>query len=270
MSFLAGRLAGTEGAFFAQQSKIAAARLREKLGDAGSPSTSTAKKIGNYSESKADVLPEILSHSMPPYISSGQDASASSSLSLQSSLASVPSLSVRGRGGGGSHQLVGYHDPNVMNPLNAWVSLPRATFGPKRWMLPSEESSLQASTANESRQELTVDTEKTKAAMEGFTAIGKAFAIATGIVFGGTILVGTILTAKLQLHTRDDIKREGKNLIQPKVEVIKERFMPVKTWELNTMVDDLSNAWLLIPTRQLIIEESLNRQVCVSRIDNLM
>lgn len=230
MSFLAGRLAGTEGAFFAQQSKIAAARLREKLGDAASPSISTAQKIDNYSESKADVLPEILSHSMPPYLYSGQDASASSSLSLQSSLASLRSFT-RGSGGG-SDQLSGYHDPNVMNPLNAWVSLPRTTFGPKRWTLPSEESSLHPSTANELRQEHTtgVDTEKMKAAMEGFTSIGKAFAIATGIVLGGTILVGTLLTAKLQLHTRDDIKREGKNLIQPKVEVIKERFMPVKTW----------------------------------------
>lgn len=242
MSFLAGRLAGTEGAFFAQQSKIAAARLREKLGDADSPSTSAAKKIGNYSESKADVLPEILSHSMPPYTYSGQDVSASSSLCMQSSLASVPSLSTRGKGGGGSDQLGGYHDPNVMNPLTAWVSLPRATFGPKRWTLPSEESSLQASTANELRQDLiaSVDIEKMKAATEGFSTIGKAFAIATGIVFGGTILVGTILTAKLQLHTRDDIKREGKNVIQPKVDVIKERFMPVKTWG-----EKMSQKWQL-------------------------
>lgn len=242
MSFLAGRLAGTEGAFFAQQSKIAAARLREKLGDADSPSTSAAKKIGNYSDSKADVLPEILSHSMPPYTYSGQDVSASSSLCMQSSLASVPSLSTRGKGGGGSDQLGGYHDPNVMNPLTAWVSLPRATFGPKRWTLPSEESSLQASTANELRQDLiaSVDIEKMKAATKGFSTIGKAFAIATGIVFGGTILVGTILTAKLQLHTRDDIKREGKNVIQPKVEVIKERFMPVKTWG-----EKMSQKWQL-------------------------
>ncbi|GLJ13046.1 hypothetical protein SUGI_0204040 [Cryptomeria japonica] len=198
MSFLAGRLAGTEGAFFANQSKIAAARLREKLGDVNA---SPCPVPSSNDSSKADVLPEILRHSIP--LSSGNDTA--STMSRHSSLASVSAI-VRGNTSSGEQLQLGRHQSpdvlNAMNPLNAWISVPRATFGPKRWTLPAEELSLQASTANEIRKDhsTSIDTEKMKAAMEGFSTIAKAFAIATGIIFGGTILAGIIAIKKLQLH----------------------------------------------------------------------
>ncbi|KAG0470640.1 hypothetical protein HPP92_017340 [Vanilla planifolia] len=62
MSFLTGRLI-EGGSFFLQESKIAAARLAEKLpastGEAG------AGSVAVFSEESVDVLPEILRHSIP-------------------------------------------------------------------------------------------------------------------------------------------------------------------------------------------------------------
>ena len=127
MSFLAGRLAGTEGAFFANQSKVAAARLREKLGDVnGSP----CPVPSSSDSSTADVLPEILRHSIP--LSSGN--SSPSTMSGHSSLVSVSTF-VGAKTGAAQSQSGRHRCPdvlNALNPLNALISLPRATFGPKR------------------------------------------------------------------------------------------------------------------------------------------
>ena len=59
MSFLAGRLAAQEGAYFLQESKNAAGRLAQKL-----PTSATGPRPAPPPPSP-DVLPEILRHSIP-------------------------------------------------------------------------------------------------------------------------------------------------------------------------------------------------------------
>lgn len=132
--------------------------------------------------------------------------------------------------------------PDVLNPLRAYVSLPQVTFGPKRWELPSEEHSVLASTANEMRKDryTTINPDKLKAAAEGLTYIGKAFAVATAIVFGGATLVFSFAASKLDLRNGGDIRTKGKDLVQPKLDVIREQFVPLKTW-----AEDTSKKWHL-------------------------
>ncbi|XP_057836515.2 uncharacterized protein LOC131046742 isoform X2 [Cryptomeria japonica] len=236
MSFLAGRLAGTEGAFFANQSKIAAARLREKLGDVNA---SPCPVPSSNDSSKADVLPEILRHSIP--LSSGNDTA--STMSRHSSLASVSAI-VRGNTSSGEQLQLGRHQSpdvlNAMNPLNAWISVPRATFGPKRWTLPAEELSLQASTANEIRKDhsTSIDTEKMKAAMEGFST-REWLSLNWWHVLAGKHLL-TEMGVTLRTVQCSDIQREGKAMIQPKVQAVRERFRPLKIW-----VEKISMRWHL-------------------------
>lgn len=230
MSFLAGRLAGKEGAFFFQESKHAVNRLAEK-------SATTVKNLAPPSssstiehESQADVLPEVLRHSLPskifgkPYEPSS--LSTSSKWALRSDHPNSSSTV----------------SPDVLNPLRAYVSLPQVTFGPKRWELPSEEHSVLASTANEMRKDryTTINPDKLKAAAEGLTYIGKAFAVATAIVFGGATLVFSLAASKLDLRNGGDIRTKGKDLVQPKLDVIREHFVPLKTW-----AEDTSKKWHL-------------------------
>ncbi|KAF9669548.1 hypothetical protein SADUNF_Sadunf14G0118900 [Salix dunnii] len=206
MSFLPGRLAGKEGAFFFQESKHAVNRLAEK-------STTTVKNLPPSSsstiehESQADVLPEVLRHSLPAKIFGKPCEPSSLSTSSKWALRSDHPI--------GNSTV----SPDVLNPLRAYVSLPQVTFGPKRWELPSEEHSVLASTANEMRKDryTTINPDKLKTAAEGLTYIGKAFAVATAIVFGGATL-------------SDDIRTKGKDLVQPKLDVIREQFVPLKTW----------------------------------------
>jgi len=192
MSFLAGRLAGKEGAFFFQESKHAVNRLAEKSATTvkNLPPPSSSSTIEH--ESQADVLPEVLRHSLPskifgkPYEPSS--LSTSSKWALRSDHPNSSSTV----------------SPDVLNPLRAYVSLPQVTFGPKRyppsfdkynisssfflfffqfwlnigggmipnrWELPSEEHSVLASTANEMRKDryTTINPDKLKAAAEGLT-----------------------------------------------------------------------------------------------------
>uniref|UniRef100_A0A6N2MCK4 Uncharacterized protein n=1 Tax=Salix viminalis TaxID=40686 RepID=A0A6N2MCK4_SALVM len=219
MSFLAGRLAGKEGAFFFQESKHAVNRLAEK-------STTTVKNLPPSSsstiehESQADVLPEVLRHSLPGKIFGKPSEPSSLSTSSKWALRSDHPI---------SNSTV---SPDVLNPLRAYVSLPQVTFGPKRWELPSEEHSVLASTANELRKDryTTMNPDKLKTAAEGLTYIGKAFAVATAIVFGGATLVFSLAASKLDLRNSDDFRAKGKDLVQPKLDVIREQFVPLKTW----------------------------------------
>ncbi|KAH8489519.1 hypothetical protein H0E87_024950 [Populus deltoides] len=230
MSFLAGRLAGKEGAFFFQESKHAVNRLAEKSATTvkNLPPPSSSSTIEH--ESQADVLPEVLRHSLPskifgkPYEPSS--LSTSSKWALRSDHPNSSSTV----------------SPDVLNPLRAYVSLPQVTFGPKRWELPSEEHSVLASTANEMRKDryTTINPDKLKAAAEGLTYIGKAFAVATAIVFGGATLVFSLAASKLDLRNGDDIRTKGKDLVQPKLDVIREQFVPLKTW-----AEDTSKKWHL-------------------------
>lgn len=61
MSFLPGRMAATEGAFFREQSKAAAKLLKEKM----DPQKLAAPSPSPTTNANADTLPEILMHSSP-------------------------------------------------------------------------------------------------------------------------------------------------------------------------------------------------------------
>lgn len=122
MSFLAGRLAGKEAAYFIQESKHAVGRLLQKNTTqkfpAQPPPSSHSPADG---ELQADILPEVLRHSLPSKIF--REQSADSNGSLVTSKWVLPS------------------DPNrrsvssdALNPLRAFLTLPQVTFGPKRFV----------------------------------------------------------------------------------------------------------------------------------------
>ncbi|OAY79211.1 hypothetical protein ACMD2_00055 [Ananas comosus] len=230
MSFLAGRLAATEGAFFLQESKNAAGRLAQKLPP---PSSSAAVASSASVAEAADVLPEILRHSLPLH---GSSAAAAAAAAADPSLATaskwvLPRTSPSPSSGA---------SPDALNPLRAYVSLPQATFGPKRWQLPDEQPHYSASTANELRQDRypPVDSEKLKAAIAGYSQIGKAFVIATTMVFGGAAVLFLYTARKLQLHSTDDIRTKGRDVIQPGADVLREQMIPLRTW-----AEKMSRKW---------------------------
>ncbi|XP_022135886.1 uncharacterized protein LOC111007726 [Momordica charantia] len=228
MSFLAGRLAGKEAAYFIQESKHAIGRLVQKNTTqkfpAQPPPSSHSPADG---ELQADILPEVLRHSLPSKIF--REQSADSNGSLVTSKWVLPS------------------DPNrrsvssdALNPLRAFLTLPQVTFGPKRWELPQSENSVLASTANDLRADkhTTINPEKLKAAAEGLAHVGKAFAIATALVFGGATLIFGFTVSKLDLNNSNEIQTKGRNLIEPKMEMIREQLVPFKTW-----AEDMSKKW---------------------------
>ncbi|XP_050207219.1 uncharacterized protein LOC126656652 [Mercurialis annua] len=226
MSFLAGgRLAGKEAAFFFQESKQAVNRLTDKLSASAKtpPNPISSAANNNNQESQADVLPEILKHSLPSYIygkpSDSSSLSTASKWVLQSNDPNKPFVS-----------------PDLINPLRAYVSLPQVTFGPKRWELPSQENSVSASTANELRKDryAPINPEKLKAAAEGLTQVGKAFAVATAVVFGGATLVFSCAVSKLKMNNSDDIKSNVNDLVQPKFDMIRGKLAPLRRWTEDT------------------------------------
>lgn len=87
MSFLPGRLAATEGAFFNQHSKQAAIALKQKLKPSGpNPASSHSETV--FKPSTADVLPEVLRHSLSIAPSAAElQASDAASTPARSSLA---------------------------------------------------------------------------------------------------------------------------------------------------------------------------------------
>ncbi|KAG6510369.1 hypothetical protein ZIOFF_028379 [Zingiber officinale] len=117
MSFLAGRLAATEGAYFLHESKNVVSRHAQKLPPTPLPSLPVAAEARSKI---ADVLPEILRHDVPLKGISTADAS---------SLSASSKWLVRGSSSSSSSSMV---SPDSLNPLRAYVSLPQATFGPKR------------------------------------------------------------------------------------------------------------------------------------------
>lgn len=125
MSFLAGRLAATEGAYFLHESKIVVGRLAQKLPPTPPPSLPVAAEA---SSKTADVLPEILRHDVPLKGTSAADAS---------SLSASSKWLVRGSSSSSSMVF-----SDSLNPLRAYVSFPQATFGPKRSDLRSSSSTI--------------------------------------------------------------------------------------------------------------------------------
>ncbi|KAI4305776.1 hypothetical protein L6164_029121 [Bauhinia variegata] len=232
MSFLAGRLAGKEGAFFFQESKQAVGKLVEKNSVSkkleGPSSSSSSSLLSAEHEGHADVLPEVLRHSLPAKVFKTDTPLEPSSYSaskwvLHSDPKTASSFS-----------------SDALNPLRAYVSLPQVTFGPKRWQVPSAASTVSASTANELRQDkhVPINPEKLKAAAEGLANVGKAFAIATAIVFGGTTVVFGVAASKLELQSVSDIKTKGKDLVEPRFENMREQFVPFKIW-----AENMSRKW---------------------------
>ncbi|EXB37818.1 hypothetical protein L484_004077 [Morus notabilis] len=178
MSFLAGRLAGKEGAYFFQESKQAVSRLK-KPPSPTQPSSSPAAEH----ESQGDVLPEVLRHSLPSKL---------------------------------------FHETSNSSPSAIYC----------RWQLPQAKNSISASTANDLRKDRDppVNAENLKAAAEGLAQIGKAFAVATALVFGGATLIFGMAVSKLELQSSDDIRTKGRDLIEPKLEVFKKQLLPLRDW----------------------------------------
>jgi hypothetical protein len=111
MSFLAGRIAAAkEGSYFLQESKNAVGGLAQKLPASVSPP-------GPPAQPSPDVLPEILRHSVPI---KGTPPPSQTSLHACSRWTLPPG------------EAVGV-SPDALNPLRSFVSLPQATFGPKRY-----------------------------------------------------------------------------------------------------------------------------------------
>ncbi|KAG1327044.1 hypothetical protein COCNU_01G009780 [Cocos nucifera] len=226
MSFLAGRLAATEGAYFLQESKHAVGRLAQKHAPP-TPSSSSAAAAAPKNEEAADILPEILRHSIPlkgAAVEADPSLSTASKWLLKHSSSRSPSAA----------------SPDSLNPLRAYVSLPQATFGPKRWQLPNEHPKFSASTANELRHDRypPMDSEKLKAVVAGYSQIGKAFAVATMMVFGGATVVFLLTAHKLQLHSTDDIRTKGRDLIQPGADIMREQMVPLRNW-----AENMSRKW---------------------------
>nr|ACU13834.1 unknown [Glycine max] len=246
MSFLAGRLAGKEAAYFFQESKQAVGKLAQKN---PLPKTNNNNNL-NFHEVRdcSDVLPEVLRHSLPSKVFRNDEATSFSFSASKWVLRSDPKTQSS-------------VSPDALNPLRAYLSLPQVSFGPKRWQLPEAANTVSASTANESRQDRYashVNPEKLKAAGEGLAHVGKAFAVATAFIFGGAALVFGVVASKLELHNMSYIKTKGKDYVEPQLENIKERFVPLKIWAENmsrkwhmerddvkqkTIVKELSKIW---------------------------
>ncbi|KAL3849003.1 hypothetical protein ACJIZ3_010885 [Penstemon smallii] len=224
MSFLAGRLASTEGAYFFQESKQAVTRMLQNQKNTTpiiSSSLSSSPPTAEASTA-ADVLPEVLRHSLPPKIfNSSSEISNTSSFSKSSKWVIPPDPNNKNRS---------FVSPDALNPLRAYVSLPQVTFGPKRWQIPNSENSIIPSTANDLREDkhITINPEKLKAAAAGLTQIGSAFAVATAFVFGGAALTFWLVVSKLEVHDANDVRTKGKDLFQPELEKFKEHLVPIR------------------------------------------
>lgn len=126
MSFLAGRLAGKEAAYFFQESKQAVGKLAQKnpvsknLEGLPSSAASAAEHEGHH---HADVLPEVLRHSLPSRVFRN-DAVLESASSFSPPKWVLPS----------NPKAASSVSPDALNPLRAYISLPQVTFGPKRFL----------------------------------------------------------------------------------------------------------------------------------------
>ncbi|KAL5715361.1 hypothetical protein ACHQM5_017191 [Ranunculus cassubicifolius] len=225
MSFLPGRLAATEGAYFRQESKQAVNRLQvqKNISPSGPDLNEHEFELPVVG---ADVLHEVLRHSLPPNFEIQPESTLSTSKWL------IRNDSNK------SYSSKLYSDAH--NPLRAYVSLPQVTMGPKRWQLPAGEHSISASTANSVRRNSYshVNPEKLKAAAEGFSQIGKAFLFATTIVFGGAVVAFRLAASKLELNSSDDIKTKGRDIIHSKFVNVREKFTPLRIW-----AEDKSRKW---------------------------
>ncbi|KAL9681975.1 hypothetical protein QQ045_013768 [Rhodiola kirilowii] len=266
MSFLPGRLAGKEGAYFYQESKQAVGRLIEKKALGKLP---TSSKSATSEETQADVLPEILRHSLPTKIFQ-QHPVDSTLYNYRVSNWNLPKVGDDG---------VSSISRDALNPLTANLSMPQVTFGPKRWEMPNAGNSASHSKANDLRlnKEAQLHPEKLKAVTEGFSLIGKAFAVATAIVFGGAALSIAWAVAKFEIRTSDDIRTKGKDIVQPKFNSIREQLTPLRNW-VNSKVYSkpstisymlLSDIFLLVTWAVAIQAEDKNKRWNLQKESNI-
>ncbi|XP_044959669.1 uncharacterized protein LOC123410794 isoform X2 [Hordeum vulgare subsp. vulgare] len=214
MSFLAGRLAAQEGAYFLQESRNAAGRLAQKL-----PASEHGPRPAPPPPSP-DVLPEILRHSMPLRPTPPPPD---------------PTLygSTRWALPPGGAEAAGV-SPDVLNPLRSYVALPQATFGigPKRHYY-------SPSSTIDPRRDMhppPMDPEKLKAIIARYSQVGKALlSIAGTVLVIGEATAELLCTAnKLQLHSVDDVRAKGKE----HADMIKVQLTPLRKW-----AEDTSQKW---------------------------
>lgn len=126
MSFLAGRLAGKEAAYFFEESKHVVARMVQKTPKTKTqinPNSNSNSDSDSLSQAEAaDILPEVLRHSLPPKIFRSDPLS-------DSSLSTSAKWDIRNTSNAPLSSSV---SSDVLNPLRAHLSLPQLTFGPKR------------------------------------------------------------------------------------------------------------------------------------------
>ncbi|KAF9608013.1 hypothetical protein IFM89_004894 [Coptis chinensis] len=181
MSFLAGRLAATEGAYFLKQSKQAVTRLVSQTNNDNSKNT--------LQEEKADVLHEVLRHSLATKIII-QPPPPESSLSIFTE----------------KKNLLSPRHPNGFFIIKVLHRIFLRMLGIHFVLMFLCLESLWA------------------------PEVGMAFFTATTIVFGGAVIAFGVTTSKLELHSSDDIKTKGRDLIQPKFETIREQLNPLRIW----------------------------------------
>lgn len=132
MSFLAGRLAATEGAFFNQHSKQAAIALKQKLNPNSTPSsTSNPNLAPGESPSQADVLPEVLRHSLPilPHSAAAEQMQQVESAPAATSIAATINLTLNPRRAVGVKHDGGLRGAVAVEHL---TSVPQTSFGRKK------------------------------------------------------------------------------------------------------------------------------------------
>ncbi|CAL5342376.1 unnamed protein product [Camellia sinensis] len=105
-------------------------------------------------------------------------------------------------------------------------------FWPEKLKLHNTDNSVSASTANELRHDRNpVNAEKLKAApRRAVQRDVKVFAVATAAVIEGATYIFGLSASKIEVQNSEDIKAKGKELVQPKMEMLREQLTPLKNW----------------------------------------
>ncbi|XP_024524987.1 uncharacterized protein LOC9654662 isoform X1 [Selaginella moellendorffii] len=202
--FLGRRVAAAEGGYFASRSREAIANLRrkqqEQVGSSKESNSDVALLSEAENQAKADVLPEILQHSIP--LRPGKEE-----MSVDSGLRSEKTIA----------------SPRI-DPGDGYL-----TATPRTWGFgPLEGFNRQPSTANETRAAPEMSAAQAKLVVEGYLMIVKAFFIGTALVCGGAVLGAKMITTCLGIKSMDDIPVKGREFFQPKVDGLRAMLEPAR------------------------------------------